>query len=367
MKTKLDETLMQNQNLFKSVDRLGLPIRLSNLLKAHNIIYIGDLIQRTQIELIALPSLGSTSLDHITKALELTGLSLGTVLMPGKRINISDHLVIDRSLPADFYAEQKAERAEFNDWFYQDFCSQVVAPLHDVNKKEIFDAIYSIKANQDARDREFKIWQAANRLSKAKHAAAPNPTLMDLDDIDNSTLLQIAKAFYRRALVVDGLTSPVNLDEENPQHDLQLIAHMRTALMWLDINAGKVEQLQAQPLHELDGVIDINVYLKQYQDGDVIVISDRNKFSTHTKSGVRVHFINYKTMRSFSSLAPYKRLINQVHEIFIDKGLIVEDGKKAVNDYVHFIASEFQCLDTAKLTQIKALNFGIYVELSQEG
>lgn len=68
---KIDPTLL------RPVDDLELTVRSANCLKAENIYYIGDLILRTEFELLKTPNLGRKSLTEIKDVLALKGLSLG--------------------------------------------------------------------------------------------------------------------------------------------------------------------------------------------------------------------------------------------------------------------------------------------------
>ena len=61
----------------RPVDDLELTVRSANCLKAENIYYIGDLIQRTEVELLKTPNLGKKSLTEIKDVLASRGLSLG--------------------------------------------------------------------------------------------------------------------------------------------------------------------------------------------------------------------------------------------------------------------------------------------------
>ena len=63
--------------LLRPVDDLELTVRSANCLKAENIFYIGDLIQRTEVELLKTPNLGKKSLTEIKDILALKSLSLG--------------------------------------------------------------------------------------------------------------------------------------------------------------------------------------------------------------------------------------------------------------------------------------------------
>ncbi len=63
--------------LLRPVDDLELTVRSANCLKAENINYIGDLIQRTEVELLKTPNLGKKSLTEIKDVLASRGLSLG--------------------------------------------------------------------------------------------------------------------------------------------------------------------------------------------------------------------------------------------------------------------------------------------------
>ena len=64
----------------KLFDDLELTVRSANCLKAENIYYIGDLIQRTETELLKTPNLGRKSLNEIKEVLASRGLTLGMKL-----------------------------------------------------------------------------------------------------------------------------------------------------------------------------------------------------------------------------------------------------------------------------------------------
>jgi len=66
--------------LLRPVDELELTVRSANCLKAENIYYIGDLIQRTENELLKTPNLGRKSLNEIKEVLASRGLTLGVRL-----------------------------------------------------------------------------------------------------------------------------------------------------------------------------------------------------------------------------------------------------------------------------------------------
>ena len=66
--------------LLRTVDELELTVRSANCLKAENIYFIGDLIQRTENELLKTPNLGRKSLNEIKEVLSSRGLTLGLKL-----------------------------------------------------------------------------------------------------------------------------------------------------------------------------------------------------------------------------------------------------------------------------------------------
>ena len=76
-----EEVVVEEQSfdpvLLRPVDDLELTVRSANCLKAENIFYIGDLIQRTEVELLRTPNLGKKSLTEIKDILAMKGLSLG--------------------------------------------------------------------------------------------------------------------------------------------------------------------------------------------------------------------------------------------------------------------------------------------------
>ena len=71
-----------NKNLLKKVDELGLSVRSANCLKNDNIFYIGDLVQKTEGEMLRTPNFGRKSLDEIKEVLVSMNLSMGMDL-PG--------------------------------------------------------------------------------------------------------------------------------------------------------------------------------------------------------------------------------------------------------------------------------------------
>ena len=68
---------MPDPVLMQPVEDLELTVRSANCLKAESIIYIGDLVQRTEVELLKTPNLGKKSLNEITDVLAQRNLSLG--------------------------------------------------------------------------------------------------------------------------------------------------------------------------------------------------------------------------------------------------------------------------------------------------
>ena len=66
--------------LLRPIDDLELTVRSANCLKAENIYYIGDLVQKTEVELLKTPNLGKKSLTEIKDVLAQRGLSLGMKL-----------------------------------------------------------------------------------------------------------------------------------------------------------------------------------------------------------------------------------------------------------------------------------------------
>ncbi|MDE2791847.1 MAG: DNA-directed RNA polymerase subunit alpha [Paracoccaceae bacterium] len=72
-----DETLEFNPLLLKKVDELELSVRSANCLKNDNIVYIGDLIQKTEAEMLRTPNFGRKSLNEIKEVLTGMGMHLG--------------------------------------------------------------------------------------------------------------------------------------------------------------------------------------------------------------------------------------------------------------------------------------------------
>ncbi|MFQ3596046.1 MAG: DNA-directed RNA polymerase subunit alpha [Sphingomonadaceae bacterium] len=69
--------ILMNRNLLKKVDELELSVRSANCLKNDNIIYIGDLVQKSEPEMLRTPNFGRKSLNEIKEVLSSMGLRLG--------------------------------------------------------------------------------------------------------------------------------------------------------------------------------------------------------------------------------------------------------------------------------------------------
>lgn len=79
-----------NRYLLKKVDELELSVRSANCLKNDNIIYIGDLVQKTEAEMLRTPNFGRKSLNEIKEVLSSMGLRLGMDIPGWPPENIED-------------------------------------------------------------------------------------------------------------------------------------------------------------------------------------------------------------------------------------------------------------------------------------
>jgi DNA-directed RNA polymerase subunit alpha len=79
-----------NRNLLRKVDELELSVRSANCLKNDNIVYIGDLVQKSEGEMLRTPNFGRKSLNEIKEVLAQMGLSLGMQIPNWPPENIED-------------------------------------------------------------------------------------------------------------------------------------------------------------------------------------------------------------------------------------------------------------------------------------
>jgi len=79
-----------NRHLLRKVDELELSVRSANCLKNDNIVYIGDLIQKTEAEMLRTPNFGRKSLNEIKEVLTQMGLHLGMEVPDWPPENIED-------------------------------------------------------------------------------------------------------------------------------------------------------------------------------------------------------------------------------------------------------------------------------------
>lgn len=88
--TEQKNELPFNRNLLKKVEELELSVRSANCLKNENIVYIGDLVQKTESELLRTPNFGRKSLNEIKEVLVEMGLELGMIVPEWPPENIED-------------------------------------------------------------------------------------------------------------------------------------------------------------------------------------------------------------------------------------------------------------------------------------
>ena len=81
---------LYNPNLLKKVDELELSVRSANCLKNDNIVYIGDLVQKTENEMLRTPNFGRKSLNEIKEVLSTMGLNLGQTVEEWPPDNIEE-------------------------------------------------------------------------------------------------------------------------------------------------------------------------------------------------------------------------------------------------------------------------------------
>ncbi|MBU6498214.1 MAG: DNA-directed RNA polymerase subunit alpha [Rhodospirillales bacterium] len=79
-----------NRNLLRKVDELELSVRSANCLKNDNIVYIGDLVQKSEQEMLRTPNFGRKSLNEIKEVLSSMGLSLGMTVFGWPPENVED-------------------------------------------------------------------------------------------------------------------------------------------------------------------------------------------------------------------------------------------------------------------------------------
>ncbi len=84
------EELPFNRNLLRKVDELELSVRSANCLKNDNIVYIGDLVQKTEGEMLRTPNFGRKSLNEIKEVLKFMNLELGMDVENWPPENIED-------------------------------------------------------------------------------------------------------------------------------------------------------------------------------------------------------------------------------------------------------------------------------------
>lgn len=79
-----------NRNLLRRVDELELSVRSANCLKNDNIVYIGDLVQKSEADMLRTPNFGRKSLNEIKEVLTMMGLHLGMQIEGWPPENIDD-------------------------------------------------------------------------------------------------------------------------------------------------------------------------------------------------------------------------------------------------------------------------------------
>lgn len=85
-----EQELPFNKNLLKKVEELELSVRSANCLKNDNIVYIGDLVQKSESDMLRTPNFGRKSLNEIKEVLSVMGLHLGMNVEGWPPENIED-------------------------------------------------------------------------------------------------------------------------------------------------------------------------------------------------------------------------------------------------------------------------------------
>lgn len=89
-KEETDHDIPFNRNLLRKVDELELSVRSANCLKNENIVYIGDLVQKSENDMLKTPNFGRKSLNEIKDVLSQMGLELGMSVTGWPPENIED-------------------------------------------------------------------------------------------------------------------------------------------------------------------------------------------------------------------------------------------------------------------------------------
>ncbi|MFT8244641.1 DNA-directed RNA polymerase subunit alpha [Roseomonas sp. BN140053] len=87
---EVEDDLPFNRNLLRKVDELELSVRSANCLKNDNIVYIGDLVQKSEQEMLRTPNFGRKSLNEIKEVLASMGLGLGMTVSGWPPENVED-------------------------------------------------------------------------------------------------------------------------------------------------------------------------------------------------------------------------------------------------------------------------------------
>ena len=90
VKAQEEEILKFDRNLLRKVDELELSVRSQNCLKNDNIVYIGDLVRKSEGEMLKTPNFGRKSLNEIKEVLASMGLRFGMEVDGWPPENIED-------------------------------------------------------------------------------------------------------------------------------------------------------------------------------------------------------------------------------------------------------------------------------------
>ena len=90
MEEEVPSELPYNKHLLRKGDELELSVRSANCLKNDNIVYIGDLVQKSEAEMLRTPNFGRKSLNEIKEVLTQMGLHLGMEVVDWPPDDIED-------------------------------------------------------------------------------------------------------------------------------------------------------------------------------------------------------------------------------------------------------------------------------------
>lgn len=310
-KPSFDNNLIKNiinQNLLKRIDELDLSIRTINGLKNENIIYVGDLVQKSEREILRTPNLGIKCLKEIKEILDQMSLYLGLVIPNWKSKNIEDI--------QNKYLKELVNEIEFNG-------------LDEHQKTRLFIPIETFVHNARALNflRSYKILNSGDLYEHAKELFRNNNPNVGIKTIE----------ILKRLLGLIFCISPFNVKFSLKNNHYECGGKIKN---WAKINEKYFNQYKKISNINYLRTNNSNLYNAKFLDEELNYICSLIKFERFDviKDLYGLDGSNYKTLQETGDKFKITReRVRQIESKFLSKASIINFEFPVLNSILNLL------------------------------